>query len=107
MEKYGVRLADLYRGVYTVREISVWAKYLPRGGAVWEALGGRNALTPEQEELWITQHLLAQQLHQAAGGHGQPPVGRETPKSWKEQAAETEHTVSHAEAWRRKHLKKE
>lgn len=106
MAKYHVRLSDMYRGVYTVREISVWAKYLPRGGAVWEAIGGRDAITPEQEDLWVVQHLLVQQMHQAGGNKGQAPKGREFPKGWKEQQAAANHTVSHAEAFRRKHLQK-
>lgn len=97
----------MYRGVYTVREISVRTKYLPRGCPLWEAIGGRDAITPEQEDLWVVQHLLVQRLYQAAGpGQGQPPKGREYPKGWKEQAAEADHTVSHAEAFRRKHLMK-
>lgn len=97
----------MYRGVYTVREISVYAKYLPRGGAVWEALGGRDALTPEQEDLWVVQHLLVQQMHQAGGGHGTPPKAREFPKGWKEQAEASNFTMTHAEAFRQKYLKKE
>lgn len=100
----GVRLTDMYRGVYSVREISVYVKYLPRGCPLWEAIGGRNAITAEQEEAWIIQHLLAQLGHQAGGGHGPPPKGREYPKGWKEHEAERRRTLTNAQAFRQKRL---
>jgi hypothetical protein len=71
---------------------------------VWEALGGLYALTPEQEDLWITQHLLAQRIHQAGGNQGREPEPRELPKGWKERAAESAYTETNAQAFRRKHL---
>jgi hypothetical protein len=103
----GVRLVDMYRGVYTPREISVYVKYLPRGCPLWEAIGGRDAITSEVEELWVVQHLLVNRLHQAGGGQGTPPKAREYPKGWQEQQAAVAHTLSQAEAFRRKHSKTE
>lgn len=96
----------MYRGEYTAREISIYTKHLPRGGAVGEFIGGPDAITAEQEDLWVVQHLLAGLGWQNAGSKGPAPKMRDYPKGWSEQQSTEQKMLSQAEAFARKHHNK-
>lgn len=94
----------MYRGIVTPREVAVLAMNLPRGAMVWQYFGGAMAVTAEEENLWVVQHLLQQLGYQAGGGKGQKPKLREYPEGLKAQKDRGQRAVRNAEAFRRKHL---
>lgn len=103
---YHVRLSDMYRGLETVREVSVLVAELPRGARVWQQVGGQLAIAPEVEAAWMIEHAIVAVAHAQAGGKGKAPQPREYPQGLAEQAAKQSVAVSKAEAFRRKHLTK-
>ena len=96
----------MYRGRETVREVSVLAAHLPRGGAVGQRLGGPAAISDEAEAGWLVEAALYKIAHSQAGGKGKAPEMRDYPLGIAEQAQKATFTESRAEAFRRKHLKK-
>ena len=96
----------MYRGLETVREVSVMAADLPRGGAVGRRLGGAAAISEEVEGSWLVEAALYRIAHGQAGGKGKAPEMREYPLGIQEQAEKDNYAVSRAEAFRRKHAKK-
>jgi hypothetical protein len=104
---YGVALPDMYRGEISARQISIYAKHLPRGSATGHLLGGPDAITEDREELWIIQNLLSGLAWQNAGSKGQPPKMRDYPKGWAEEQRKLRRTQSQAEAYARKRQQKQ
>lgn len=96
----------MYRGRETVREVSVLAANLPRGGAVGQRLGGPAAISDEAEAGWLVEAALYKIAHSQAGGKGKAPEMRDYPLGVAEQAAKDNYAVSRAEAFRRKHAKR-
>lgn len=103
---YNVDLADMYRGLISVRKVSVLATNLPRGGAVGVRLGGAAAISEEVEGQWLIEAALYRIAHGQAGGKGKAPEMREYPLGVLEQAEKENYAVSRAEAFRRKHANK-
>jgi hypothetical protein len=103
---YNVDLADMYRGVVSVRKVSVLATNLPRASAVGVRLGGAAAISEETEASWLVETALYKIAHAQAGGKGKAPEMRDYPLGVAELAAKETFTESRAEAFRRKHLKK-
>lgn len=103
---YNVDLADMYRGLISVRKVSVLATNLPRGGAVGIRLGGAAAISEEVEGQWLIEAALYRIAHGQAGGKGKAPEMREYPLGVLEQAEKENYAVSRAEAFRRKHANK-
>jgi hypothetical protein len=95
----------MYRGLETVREVSVMAANLPRGSAVGIRLGGAAAVSEEVEGSWLVEAALYRIAHGQAGGKGKAPEMREYPLGVAEQAAKDNYTVSRAEAFLKKHGK--
>lgn len=93
----------MYRGAVSVRKISVLAMHLPRGAAVWLAVGGRAAITSEVEAAWMVEHALYKIAHGQAGSKGPAPTPREYPTGVEDMAAKVRFTETRAEAFRRKH----
>jgi len=102
---YQLDLADMYRGILSVRKVSVMAAHLPRGGAVGERLGGAMAITPEVEGSWLVEAALYRVAHAEGGGKGKAPEMRDYPLGVAEMAEKQDYAVSRAEAFRRKHAK--
>lgn len=102
---YNVELPDMYRGTITVRQVSIYVKYLPRGAATWTYIGGQQAWTEEVENLVLLQHLTSGLLWQGGGSQGQPPKAPDFPKGWEAEQEKMDYAVSQAEAFRRKHAK--
>lgn len=95
----------MYRGLVSVRQISVYAKHLPRGAATWTMIGGGAAITAETETGWTQEHMLALMIWQNGGSKGARPKARPMPKGLNELRQNAERAERQAEAWRRKHLK--
>ena len=102
---YQVDLTDMYRGVLSVRRVSVLAAHLPRGSAVGERLGGAAAITAEVEAGWLVEAALYKIQHAKAGSKGKGPEMREYPLGVAAQSEKQDYAVSRAEAFRRKHAK--
>ena len=96
----------MWRGLETVREVSVMAANLPRGGAVGVRLGGAAAISEEVEAGWLVETALYKIAHAKAGGKGKAPEMREYPLGVAEQHEKDNYAVSRAEAFMRKHAKK-
>ena len=103
---YQVDLADMYRGVVSIRKVSVLASNLPRESAVGIRLGGPAAISSEVEAAWLIENAILRVAHSQAGGKGKPPEMREYPLGVAERAEKDTFTESRAEAFRRKHLNK-
>lgn len=95
----------MYRGLVSIRKVSVLATNLPRGGAVGVRLGGAAAVSAEVEASWLVENALYRIAHGQAGGKGKAPELRDYPLGVLEQEKKTEYAVSRAEAFRRKHSK--
>ncbi|RJU01976.1 hypothetical protein D6T65_04980 [Arthrobacter frigidicola] len=93
----------MYRGVVSVRKVSVLAANLPRGSAVGVRLGGGSAVTEEVEAAWLVENALYRIAHGQAGGKGKAPEMRDYPLGVLEMAKKQDYAVSRAEAFRRKH----
>ena len=102
---YNIDLADMYRGIISIRKVAVLAEHLPRGGAVGERLGGAAAISAEVEAGWLLETAIYKVAHAQAGGKGKAPEMRDYPLGVKEQAEKDNFTVSRAEAFKRKHLR--
>lgn len=96
----------MYRGLLSVRKISVLVLNLPRGALVWTAVGGAGAITGEVESAWLIEHALYAIAHGQAGGKGKAPERREYPPGLMEVHAKAAKATSRAEAFRAKHLNK-
>lgn len=103
---YNLDLADLYRGLLTVRKVCVLVMNLPRGAATWTAIGGRAAITAEVEASWLVEHALYSIAHAQNNGKGKKPEIRPFPSGLLEAAAKADKNTSRAEAFRQKHLNK-
>jgi len=96
----------MYRGLISVREVSVYATNLPRESSVGIRLGGPDAISSEVEASWLIENAMLRIAHAQAGGKGKAPEMREYPLGVAEQAEKENFAVSRAEAFRRKHLNK-
>jgi hypothetical protein len=94
----------MYRGLLSVRKISVLVMNLPRGAQTWIAVGGAGAITGDVEAAWLVEHALYSIAHGQAGSKGQAPERRPFPPGINEVAAKAAKAQSQAEAFRRKHL---
>ena len=104
MRVYRVRLVDMYRGIYSAREVAVYVLNLPRGAQTWQHFGGANAVTAEEENEWVTHLLLQQMMYQKGGGKGQKPKLREYPEGIQAQREKEAKTARRAERFKAKHL---
>lgn len=95
----------MYRGLLSVRKISVLVMNLPRGARTWQSVGGAGAVTAEVESAWLVEHALYAIAHAKAGGKGKAPEVRPYPKGRHEADAEVQKVTSRAEAFRAKHHK--
>lgn len=102
---YHLDLVDMYRGLLSVRKISVLLINLPRGSQTWAAMGGAGAITAEVEAAWMIEHALYVVAHGQAGGKGKGPERRPYPPGKEEVAAKAAKATSRAEAFRAKHHK--
>ena len=73
----------------SVRLISVLAEHLPPESATGRRLGGRAALTLDEQILRDIRHGQALQMHQAAGKKGKsPPKAPEDPPTYEKRKAD-------------------
>lgn len=101
---YNLDLADMYRGLLTVRKVAVLVMNLPRGSQTWAAFGGRPAVTAEVEAAWLIEHALFVIAHAQNNGRGKKPEMRPFPPGLLEATAKAAQATSRAEAFRQKHL---
>lgn len=94
----------MYRGLLTVRKVSVLVMNLPRGAQTWISLGGSGAISGEVEASWLVEHALYTIAHGQAGSKGKAPERRPFPPGIAEVEAKAAKAVSRAEAFRQKHL---
>lgn len=102
---YRLDLVDMYRGILSVRKISVLVMNLPRGAQTWVAVGGAGAITAETDALWMVEHALYKIHHAQNGGKGQTPERRPYPPGALEAQAKAAKATRQAEAFRAKHSK--
>lgn len=103
---YQLDLADMYRGLLSVRKVSVLVLNLPRGAQTWICVGGSGAITAEVEASWLIEHALYVVAHAQNNGKGQKPERRPYPPGVDEVTAKAAKATSRAEAFRQKHLNK-
>jgi hypothetical protein len=101
---YNLDLVDMYRGLLSVRKISVLVMNLPRGSQTWVSVGGAGAISAEVEAAWMVEHALYSIAHGQAGGKGNAPERRPYPPGLNEMQAKAAKAQSQAEAFRKKHL---
>lgn len=104
---YLVDLVDMYAGLISVRRVSIYAKYLPRGANVFAMHGGAMAITEEVDELWSVQTLLQWLLYQNGGNKGPKPKRPDYPKGIAEMKRRADRNDRRAAAWRAKYLDKQ
>jgi hypothetical protein len=102
----GLDLADMYRGLISVRRIAVLVLQLPRGANLWVSVGGAGAVTAEVDALWNVEHAILSVAHGQGGRKGPAPERRKYPPGLEEVQAKQAKAVSQAEAFRAKHHKK-
>lgn len=112
---HGLQLADMYRGLVTVRHVAVLAAHLPRGeSAVMRAIGGPGGITDETEAAWLVEHAVMLHAWRATtdpDNPGEPPTMRDYPTSalaardnaLAADESKTTRLERRAEAFRRKH----
>jgi hypothetical protein len=86
---YQVDLLDLFRGEITPRKAAALAANLPPGSAVWVAMGGERAWSPDQHLLALVEHntRIAWWAKTKDGSKGRrPPQRLRPPKSPREEA---------------------
>lgn len=93
----------MYTGEETIRRIALFATRMPRGARVWQAIGGRNAVTRETEAVMGLETTELGIAWSGRGRKGQQPTGRDFPLGYDETEYRSSFTERNAAAWRRKY----
>lgn len=102
-EYYRIRLSDMWTGAEPIRRIADGVARLPRGARVWQAIGGRMAVTREVEMLMGLEATTLQIAWSRGGRKGNQPTGRDFPLGIAEMEERSSFTERNAAAWRRKY----